>query len=677
MTGLSSVDVKNIGAGGGSIAWIDSGRAPARRARRAPAPSRARPATAPAAREPTVTDAALVLGYIDPDYFLGGRMRARSASARARRSPSAVAEPLGLGRRAARRTPSSTIANEHMVERDPRHHDQRGARPARRDDRGRRRRRRHDDRADRRGARLPRACSCRGRPASCRPAAACSPTSSRSSASAGGRTRTASTTPPSTTGSRQLPSRCDEFFDRLQTARASAARRSSSSRRATRTRCGSSRSRCARGRFEAAPTSTTMVEAFHQVHERVFAVSEPGQHIECIYWKGRATRAPRQAALAAREPCRRRRSRPQPATRPPGSGRRVDADRLLRGRASPPGTALAGPRSSRSRRRPSSSRPAGPRPRDGHRRLRADPRSAEHDDRLRARRSIPVLLAVLANRFESIVREMTNTLLRSGRSAVLNMARDFSCSLITSDNELLASAEGLPVHVIGTEFLAEAMTELHPDFAEGDAFLHNDPYSATRIRPTTRSSCRCSSRASTVHRVREGPPGRLRQRAADHLHAGARRDVYEEGALNFPCVRGAARLPRHRRHHPHVPAADPRARPVVRRLPGGARRGADRRAAAEGAVRPVRRRDGPGVHPRVVRLQRAADGRGDRAAAQRRRSSGRVDARPVSGRSPTACRSRSRCTIDADEGRSSSTSATTPTTIRAGSTSRGPARRTT
>src|ERR1700730_17232727 len=86
------------------------------------------------------------------------------------------------------------------------------------------------------------------------------------------------------------------------------------------------------------------------------------------------------------------------------------------------------------------------------------------------------LLAVIANRLESIVREMTNTLLRSGRSAVLNMARDFSCSLITSNHELLASAEGLPVHVIGTEFLAEAMAGLHPDFADGDAFLHNDPY---------------------------------------------------------------------------------------------------------------------------------------------------------------------------------------------------------
>ena len=49
---------------------------------------------------------------------------------------------------------------------------------------------------------------------------------------------------------------------------------------------------------------------------------------------------------------------------------------------------------------------------------------------------------------------MKNTLLRTGRSAVLNMARDFSCSIITADDQLLAAAEGLPVHVIGMEFLA-------------------------------------------------------------------------------------------------------------------------------------------------------------------------------------------------------------------------------
>jgi len=47
---------------------------------------------------------------------------------------------------------------------------------------------------------------------------------------------------------------------------------------------------------------------------------------------------------------------------------------------------------------------------------------------------------------------------------------------LTGDNRLLASAEGLPVHVIGMEFLAEAVTDLHSDLTEGDAFLHNDPY---------------------------------------------------------------------------------------------------------------------------------------------------------------------------------------------------------
>ena len=43
-------------------------------------------------------------------------------------------------------------------------------------------------------------------------------------------------------------------------------------------------------------------------------------------------------------------------------------------------------------------------------------------------------MAVIANRLDSIVREMENTLLRTGRSAMLNMARDFSCALITGDN---------------------------------------------------------------------------------------------------------------------------------------------------------------------------------------------------------------------------------------------------
>jgi N-methylhydantoinase A len=73
LLGISSVDVRSIGAGGGSIAWIDSGGL----MRVGPHSAGADPGPACYGKggdEPTVTDAATVLGYLDPDYFLGGRM---------------------------------------------------------------------------------------------------------------------------------------------------------------------------------------------------------------------------------------------------------------------------------------------------------------------------------------------------------------------------------------------------------------------------------------------------------------------------------------------------------------------------------------------------------------------------------------------------------------------------
>ena len=80
----------------------------------------------------------------------------------------------------------------------------------------------------------------------------------------------------------------------------------------------------------------------------------------------------------------------------------------------------------------------------------------------------PVLTAVIANRIDGVVREMTNTLLRAGRSAVINSARDFSCAIVTGDNQLLACAEGLPIHIFGVHNQARTMTEYHADLAEGD-----------------------------------------------------------------------------------------------------------------------------------------------------------------------------------------------------------------
>ena len=68
------IDIKSIGAGGGSIAWIDAGgflRVGPQSARRVPGPA----CYGLGGTRPTVTDANLLLGRLDPDYFLGGRMR--------------------------------------------------------------------------------------------------------------------------------------------------------------------------------------------------------------------------------------------------------------------------------------------------------------------------------------------------------------------------------------------------------------------------------------------------------------------------------------------------------------------------------------------------------------------------------------------------------------------------
>ena len=88
------IDLVEIGAGGGSIAWIDSGgilRVGPRSAGADPGPV----CYGQGGTEPTITDANLVLGRISPDYFLGGEMQLDVDAARQAISER-CAEPLGM-----------------------------------------------------------------------------------------------------------------------------------------------------------------------------------------------------------------------------------------------------------------------------------------------------------------------------------------------------------------------------------------------------------------------------------------------------------------------------------------------------------------------------------------------------------------------------------------------------
>ncbi len=94
MTGFPSIDIKSVGAGGGSIAHVDGGEilhVGPESAGAVPGPVCYRNG----GDQPTLTDACLVLGYLDPNFFLGGLMKLDVAAAR-RAIEQQVAKPLGL-----------------------------------------------------------------------------------------------------------------------------------------------------------------------------------------------------------------------------------------------------------------------------------------------------------------------------------------------------------------------------------------------------------------------------------------------------------------------------------------------------------------------------------------------------------------------------------------------------
>lgn len=147
-------------------------------------------------------------------------------------------------------------------------------------------------------------------------------------------------------------------------------------------------------------------------------------------------------------------------------------------------------------------------------------------------------LAVFNSRFEGVARKMANTLFRTGRSGVLNRARDFSCCIVTAECDLLATAESLPIHVLsGPDLMAKAMHEFHPALKAGDAYINNSPYHGcshaadqTILIPVIDEGVHHFTVLAKAHQADIG-------NSVPTTYHGAARDVYEEGALIFPAVK--------------------------------------------------------------------------------------------------------------------------------------------
>jgi N-methylhydantoinase A len=284
MTGLSSVDVKSIGAGGGSIAWIDSAgllRVGPQSAGAVPGPA----CYGLGGDEPTVTDAAVALGYIDPDYFLGGRLKLDADKAGAA-VQAGVAEPLGIELERAAYS-ILAVANEHMVAAIKDITINEGLDP------------RASIIVAGGGAggmaigRIAEELGCK-RVLTPRTAGALSATGGLFSdvVTEFSISRRVDTNrfdyDAVNEGLAQLDRQIEDFFDRLETS-AEKRRKEFFVEARYPYQVWELEVPLHAGRFEDEGDVGRMVEAFHDVHERVFAVKEPGRYLECIYWKGRAT----------------------------------------------------------------------------------------------------------------------------------------------------------------------------------------------------------------------------------------------------------------------------------------------------------------------------------------------------------------------------------------------------
>lgn len=85
--------------------------------------------------------------------------------------------------------------------------------------------------------------------------------------------------------------------------------------------------------------------------------------------------------------------------------------------------------------------------------------------------------SVIANRLDTITKEMGYALERSSRSPIFAEACDFACGICNGKGELVSQINGIPIlAAAGTFSVQEVIKKYHEEIQEGDVFILNDPY---------------------------------------------------------------------------------------------------------------------------------------------------------------------------------------------------------
>ena len=89
-----------------------------------------------------------------------------------------------------------------------------------------------------------------------------------------------------------------------------------------------------------------------------------------------------------------------------------------------------------------------------------------------------VTFQVIQSRLSGIVREMQDSIFRTGYSTIIRESQDASCMLLDADGNVVGEHVILPLHVAALPEVVRAVRRAFDDIAPGDAFITNHPYIA-------------------------------------------------------------------------------------------------------------------------------------------------------------------------------------------------------
>ncbi len=531
--GVPTVDIRSMGAGGGSIAWIDDGgllRVGPQSAGATPGPA----CYGQGGEHPTVTDAAVVLGYIDPGHFLGGRMELDVDAARTVVTKLATQLDLSLEEAA---SAIIKLSSEEMIKAIEQITVKDGVSPA------------ESVLVAGGGAAglnivpIARALGCTRVlvPRTAGALSACGAQFSDIVAEFTG-SQYAHTDHFDLEGVNDalgaIDSDMDDFEQSLRLRGIDQFERDWFVEARYLNQQWEMEAPLGVGRFTSDADVSALKGGFDTVHERLYAVNDPDGPIECMNWKGRLTAVLPKPAEPTVDNSAQKTPEPGRTAAAYFEGSGATETRVYEGAELSPGNVIEGPAiieeptttvvvyaGSTCRVTPTNNY------------LLEVDIEADHGDIGADGEIDPVQLAIMANRLDAILREMTETVVLTARSSVIGMARDFSCGINTSDDEVLALAAGLPMHIFGTHLQCRAMKREHPDFKKGDAFLHNDPYDGNShpadhvtLVPVFHEGEHFFTVTVKCHVADTG-------NSLPTTYMANARDVYEEGTLIFPCVK--------------------------------------------------------------------------------------------------------------------------------------------